>query len=73
MELDQLYKRLAEAPEEGAALLEAHMEQTQDRDDPYVEYITLLNILGRHEEALERTLSRQFHPWEGGEGKIPKQ
>lgn len=49
------------------------MEQTQDRDDLYVEYITLLNILGRHEEALERTLGRQFHPWEGGEGKIPKQ
>lgn len=49
------------------------MEQTQDRDDLYVEYITLLNILGRHEEVLERTLGRQFHPWEGGEGKIPKQ
>ena len=46
------------------------MEQTQDRDDLYVEYITLLNILGRHEEALERTLGRQFHPWEGGEGKL---
>lgn len=73
MELDQLYKKVGRSPEERAALLEAHMEQTQDRDDLYVEYITLLNILGRHEEALERTLGRQFHPWEGGEGKIPKQ
>lgn len=73
MELDQLYKKVGRSPEERAAFLEAHMEQTQDRDDLYVEYITLLNILGRHEEALERTLGRQFHPWEGGEGKIPKQ
>ena len=70
MELDQLYKKIGRSPEERAALLEAHMEQTQDRDDLYVEYITLLNILGRHEEALERTLGRQFHPWEGGEGKL---
>lgn len=70
MELDQLYKKIGRSPEERAALLEAHMEQTQDRDDLYVEYITLMNILGRHEEALERTLGRQFHPWEGGEGKL---
>lgn len=43
------------------------------RDDLYLEYITLHNALGLHEQALEMLLSRQFHPWEGGEGKVPAQ
>ena len=38
-----------------------------------IEQITLLNQLGRHEEALELLLQRQFHPWEGGEGKAAAQ
>lgn len=43
------------------------------RDDLLVEYITLLNLLGKHEEALDLLLGRQFHPWEGGEGKVTGQ
>jgi tetratricopeptide (TPR) repeat protein len=29
-----------------------------------------LNFVGRHNDALTLMLSRLFHPWEGGEGKV---
>jgi tetratricopeptide (TPR) repeat protein len=35
--------------------------------------VTLLNQLGRYEEAKDLISSRKFHPWEGGEGKVPAQ
>ncbi len=43
------------------------------RDDLYTEYITLINLCGGHEEALDRIRRHHFHPWEGGEGKITAQ
>ena len=43
------------------------------RDDLVLEEITLLNQLGRYEEAKEKLDAHQFHPWEGGEGKVPAQ
>ncbi|MDO4337242.1 MAG: DUF5107 domain-containing protein [Eubacteriales bacterium] len=73
MELDQMYKKLGVAPQERLEFLSGHMEQVEDRDDLCVEYITLLNTVGRYQEALDMTQGRRFHPWEGGEGKIPKQ
>jgi tetratricopeptide (TPR) repeat protein len=38
-----------------------------------LEEITLLNQLGRYEEAKAKLDAHQFHPWEGGEGKVPAQ
>ena len=38
-----------------------------------LEEITLLNQLGRYEEAMQKLDAHQFHPWEGGEGKVPAQ
>lgn len=73
MELDQLYKRLNRPHKERLALLDAYKEITFSRDDLYLEYVTLLNQLGRYEEALHLIDIRQFHPWEGGEGKVPAQ
>ena len=43
------------------------------RDDLTIERVTLLNLLGRSDEALDILLSRRFHPWEGGEGKVAAQ
>ena len=37
------------------------------------ERITLYNQLGRYTEAKELIAARNFHPWEGGEGKITGQ
>ncbi|MDR3296875.1 MAG: DUF5107 domain-containing protein [Prevotellaceae bacterium] len=73
MELDQLYKKLGKPHAERLQLLELHAEAVEQRDDLCIERITLLNLLGRHEDALRLIYSRQFHPWEGGEGKVPGQ
>lgn len=43
------------------------------RDDLYLEVCTLHNLLGNYQIALQLLSSRQFHPWEGGEGKVTAQ
>lgn len=73
MELDQLYKKLNVSVEERLALLEKHLKLTEMRDDLYLERVSLYNYKGEHEKALELIEKRQFHPWEGGEGKVPFQ
>jgi tetratricopeptide (TPR) repeat protein len=73
MELDQLYRRLGLSPGERIKHYEEHSELFRERDDLYVEYVSLLNLLFRHEEALAYIARRNFHPWEGGEGKITTQ
>ncbi|MCM3001555.1 DUF5107 domain-containing protein [Paenibacillus cellulositrophicus] len=72
-ELDQLYKKIGRSPEQRLQALGAHRELVELRDDLYLEYLTLHNTLNRHEEALSLILARSFHPWEGGEGKVPAQ
>ncbi|WP_316789786.1 tetratricopeptide repeat protein [Pedobacter frigoris] len=70
MELDQLHKKMGYAPQQRLALLEAHPELVDCREDLYLEKITLYNHLGLYEEARKLIVSKQFHPWEGGEGKV---
>jgi tetratricopeptide (TPR) repeat protein len=72
-ELDQLYKRLHYLPEDRVALLNMYPELVNDRDDLFIEFITLHNLTGRHEIADSLLASRNFHPWEGGEGKASGQ
>ena len=72
-ELDQLAKRMGHLPEERLARLENNVGLVEKRDDLSLERITLLNRLGEHQQALELLLSREFRPWEGGEGKVPSQ
>ena len=73
MELDQLYKRLHKPHQERLDFLQLYPELIQQRDDLALEEATLLNMLGRYEEAKERIDHRIFHPWEGGEGKVSGQ
>ncbi len=73
MELDQLYKRLQKPHAERLAFLQRYPKLIGQRDDLVLEEITLLNQLGRYEEALAKLDAHQFHPWEGGEGKVPAQ
>ena len=73
MELDQLYKRLHRPHQERLDLLQKYPKLIQQRDDLVLEEITLLNQLGRYEEAMQKLDAHQFHPWEGGEGKVPAQ
>jgi len=73
MELDQLYKRLNRKPQERLQFLEENIGTALQRDDVYLERITLLNFLGKHRTAQELLMGRHFHPWEGGEGKASGQ
>ncbi len=72
-ELDQLKKQLNVPVEERLSAMDGHARLLSQRDDLYTEYITLLNCTGQHEQALCAALEHRFHPWEGGEGKIPAQ
>ena len=73
MELDQLYKKLRKPHSERLAFLETHLDAAVQRDDVYVEMVTLHNQLGDFAGAAELIKTRKFHPWEGGEGKITNQ
>jgi tetratricopeptide (TPR) repeat protein len=73
LELDQLYQKLQVSHEERYALFEKHKDLIYRRDDLYTEYVTLLNLMGKHEEAHEAIISHDFQTWEGAEGKITAQ
>ncbi|WP_373524172.1 DUF5107 domain-containing protein [Aquiflexum sp.] len=73
MELDQLYKKLNKPVVFRKEFLENHMNLVLERDDVYLEYITLLNMNGQNIDALNLLTKRKFHPWEGGEGRVPGQ
>ena len=73
LELDLLYKNTGVFPENRLAFLEKYKENLSFRDDLYLEYITLLNITGKYNSAYKKLMEHNFHPWEGGEGKVPAQ
>lgn len=73
MELDQLYKCVRRPHAERLALLRKYDNLVAKRDDLLLEEITLLNQTGQYEEAKAKLDAHIFHPWEGGEGKVPAQ
>ncbi|MBR0047272.1 MAG: DUF5107 domain-containing protein [Bacteroidaceae bacterium] len=73
MELDQLYKKLQRPHAERLQNYEALPHLVVQRDDLILEHATLLNLLGRYEEAKAIIDNHVFHPWEGGEGKVSGQ
>jgi tetratricopeptide (TPR) repeat protein len=72
-ELDLLKKRIGVASDKRFKFLRRHGSLVNEREDLLVEFITLLNFFGLHEEALQILMTRKFHPWEGGEGKVTGQ
>lgn len=73
MELDQLYKKLQHPYSERLQNFEALPDVVSKRDDLILEHATLLNQVGRYEEAKAIIDSHIFHAWEGGEGKVSTQ
>lgn len=73
MELDQLYKVTGKPHAERLVFLEQYPALIAERDDLLLEQITLFNQLGRYDEAMTLLDGHIFHPWEGGEGKVPAQ
>ncbi len=72
-ESDQLAAKRNEPLDRRLAFLEKHRSLVLERDDATVAFVSLLNLSGRSEEALELIMSRRFHPWEGGEGAVLRQ
>ncbi|MDP2890523.1 MAG: DUF5107 domain-containing protein [Bacteroidota bacterium] len=73
MELDQLYKRLNYPLEQRLDNLVCFSTLVDQRDDLYLELATLYNLTGKFKTAYDLIMSRQFHPWEGGEGNVTGQ
>ena len=67
-ERDQLWKRIGEKPATRLRELTRQAGLVEQRDDLSVELCALFNQTGRHAEAANLVASRQFQPWEGGEG-----
>jgi tetratricopeptide (TPR) repeat protein len=72
-ELDQLYRKERVPRADRLKTFEAHRDIVSQRDDLSVEYVNLLNLARRHDEAFDILMKRKFHPWEGGEGKVTAQ
>ncbi len=73
MELDQLYKRMNKSIQYRVEMMENNIDLVEQRDDVYLERVTLYNTLGEYRKAYELLKQRKFHPWEGGEGKVTGQ
>jgi len=73
MELDQLCKRLNHPVKQRLSLLLAHQNIADSRDDVYLEKVAIHNFAGEFYKAYNLIMSRKFHPWEGGEGKVSGQ
>lgn len=71
-ELDQLYKRFNKAPGDRLSFLQQYEQLVTDRDDLYTEYVLLHILTGQYETARQLMAGRNFHPWEGGEGKTSR-
>lgn len=72
LELTQLYQLTGKGDGFLLELLEQYLPVVQERDDLYAEYIRLVLVSGDAVRAEEMILSRKFHPWEGGEGKVTR-
>jgi len=73
LEYDQLAAKANLSIQERLETMESHQSILRKRDDLYLRNIMLKNCAGRYQEALDAILSHQFHPWEGGEGKVSTQ
>lgn len=72
-EYDQVKKRLHFNIKDRLDYLETKSSILNERDDLYLEYITLLNQNQKFEKANACLLTHKFHVWEGGEGNISKE
>ncbi len=73
LEKDQLYKKVGVPFADRLKEYDNNSHLLQKRDDVYIEYITLLNMVGHYQKALDCMLNYTFRPWEGAEGKITTQ
>lgn len=72
-ENDLLLKLTAHTPQERLTILEQYDINNFVRDDLKAELVTLYNQTGKLEQAQQLLATREFHVWEGGEGRVTGQ
>lgn len=72
-ELDYLNKLTGQPVAKRLAMLTERESVALKRDDLTAELLSLWNSSGRYDAAAQVLQARQFHPWEGGEGKVTGQ
>lgn len=72
-ELDNLYEKMNYPLTERLDFLTKNEKLVIQRDDSYIQLISLLNETGQYQKAYDKIMAHNFHPWEGGEGKVSSQ
>ena len=73
MEYEQLLKNLNVTIDERLDVYEKYPELLKDRDDCYLDKLTLISMKGDYKTAINMAADKHFHIYEGGEGKLTKQ
>lgn len=73
LEYEQLLKNTNAGIEERLSVYDKYPELLKERDDCYLDKLTLLSQQGKYEEAINMAAVKHFHIYEGGEGKLTKQ
>ena len=73
LEYQQLLKNTNAPIEERLEAYDRYPELLKERDDCYLDKLTLLSQQGKYEEAIQMAAVKRFHIYEGGEGKLTKQ
>ena len=73
LQYEQLLKNTNASIEERLSVYDKYPELLKERDDCYLDKLTLLSQQGKYEEAINMAAVKHFHIYEGGEGKLTKQ
>ncbi|MBE6740371.1 MAG: DUF5107 domain-containing protein [Ruminococcaceae bacterium] len=73
LEYQQLLKNMNEDIEERLKVYDQYPELLKERDDCYLDRVTLISQQSKFDEAIELCKVKRFHIYEGGEGKLTKQ
>ena len=73
LEYEQLLKNTNASLEQRLAVYDKYPELLKERDDCYLDKLTLLSQQGKYKEAIDMAAVKHFHIYEGGEGKLTKQ
>jgi tetratricopeptide (TPR) repeat protein len=73
LEYEQLLKNTNCSIDERLAVYEKYPELLKERDDCYLDKLTLICQKGDFKTAISMAAAKRFHIYEGGEGKLTKQ
>ncbi|MBO7520255.1 MAG: DUF5107 domain-containing protein, partial [Clostridia bacterium] len=73
LEYEQLLKNMNYTPQERLAVYDKYPKLLAERDDCYLDKLTLISQTGDFKTAISLAKAKRFHIYEGGEGKLTKQ